>query len=127
MTPADVTQLLRSWQHSDPDALDRLLRILNAHLDWLAHARLHGGKRRAILPDHRIHPRGVHPAGRDPSVPWKNRTYFFALCARLMRCILIDRARARRSERSGGEVRQVQFPDWLGTQPLRSASTQAPR
>ncbi len=38
-----------------------------------------------------------------------------------MRRILIDRARARRSEKRGGEVQHVQFQDWLGAQPANDA------
>jgi RNA polymerase sigma factor (TIGR02999 family) len=40
-------------------------------------------------------------------VDWQNRAHFFALCARQMRCILTDQARARQSHKRGG-----------GTQPI---------
>jgi ECF sigma factor len=42
LSPADVTQLLRSWQHGDADALERLLPVVYDHLHRLAHARLRG-------------------------------------------------------------------------------------
>jgi len=45
-------------------------------------------------------------AGSAP-VAWENRTHFFAIAARMMRRILVDHARARRSLRRGGEDRPV--------------------
>jgi len=117
----DVTQLLRSWQHGDADALERLLPVVYDHLHRLAHARRRGEHAGQTLQTTAL----VHEAYLrlvDGShVPWQNRAHFFALCARLMRRILIDRARARRSEKRGGDVRHVQFQDWLGAQPANDA------
>ena len=117
MAPADVTQLLRSWQRGDADALDRLLPIVYAHLRRVAHARLRGeSSGRSLQTTELIHETYLRLVD-GTRVPWRNRAHFFALCARLMRRILIDRARARGSEKRGGEVRHVRFQDWLGAQP----------
>jgi RNA polymerase sigma factor (TIGR02999 family) len=117
MAPADVTQLLRSWQHGDADALDRLLPIVYAHLRRLAHARLRGeNSGRSLQTTELIHEAYLRLVD-GTHVPWRNRAHFFALCARLMRRILIDRARARRSKKRGGDARQVGFQDWRGAQP----------
>jgi RNA polymerase sigma-70 factor (ECF subfamily) len=117
LAPSDVTQLLRSWQHGDADALERLLPVVYDHLHRLAHARLRGENAGQTLQTTAL----VHEAYvrlvDGTHVPWTNRAHFFALCARLMRRILIDRARARRSEKRGGEVRHVHFRDWLGARP----------
>ena len=40
-------------------------------------------------------------------VDWQNRSHFFALAAQLMRRILVDHARRRRTKKHGGEVRMV--------------------
>ena len=37
-------------------------------------------------------------------ISWNDRTHFFALCARLMRRILVDRARARLRDKRGGAM-----------------------
>ncbi len=117
MTPADVTQLLRAWQHGDADALDRLLPIVYGHLRRVAHARLRGeNAQRSLQTTELIHEAYLRLVD-GAHVPWRNRAHFFALCARLMRRILIDRARARRSEKRGGEVSHVRFQDWLGAKP----------
>jgi RNA polymerase sigma factor (TIGR02999 family) len=46
-------------------------------------------------------------------VDWESRSHFFAIAARLMRRILVDRARARRSQKRGGEMRPVSFDEQL--------------
>jgi RNA polymerase sigma factor (TIGR02999 family) len=52
-------------------------------------------------------------------VPWQNRTHFYAVCARLMRRVLVDRARARRADKRGGDDRPIALADWQGSVPAR--------
>jgi ECF sigma factor len=49
-------------------------------------------------------------AGSGP-VAWNNRSHFFALAARMMRRIVVDHARARRSLRRGGQNRLVSLEE----------------
>jgi RNA polymerase sigma factor (TIGR02999 family) len=44
---------------------------------------------------------------------WQNRAHFFAVAAQLMRQILVDFARSRRSQKRGGEVVQVPLDEAL--------------
>jgi RNA polymerase sigma-70 factor (ECF subfamily) len=116
----DVTQLLLAWRQGDPDALDRLLPRVYAALRCLAHARM-----RAEAPGcqtlqttalvHEAHVRLVD----GTQVAWQNRVHFYAVCPPLMRRILVDRARARRSHKRGGDMRQVPFGEWLGAVPAQ--------
>jgi RNA polymerase sigma factor (TIGR02999 family) len=41
------------------------------------------------------------------SVDWQDRAHFFAVAARIMRRILVDAARARRSTKRGGRLQRV--------------------
>jgi RNA polymerase sigma-70 factor, ECF subfamily len=41
--------------------------------------------------------------------PWKNRTHFFAIAARLMREILVDHARSLRAQKRGGKNPHVRI------------------
>ena len=43
----------------------------------------------------------------QPQVDWQSRAHFFPLCARQMRRILTDQARARRSDKRGGGAQSV--------------------
>jgi len=46
-----------------------------------------------------------------PGVSWQNRAHFFAVCAKLMRRILVDRARARRAQKRGGGMAAPAFDE----------------
>ena len=46
-------------------------------------------------------------------VDWQNRTHFLAISARLMRRILVDVARSKRSQKRGGDAIRVTFDDAL--------------
>ena len=48
-----------------------------------------------------------------PHVRWQDRTHFFAVCAQLMRRILVDFARSRRYQKRGGGVRLVSLEEAL--------------
>ncbi len=117
VAPSDVTQLLLSWQEGDAEALERLLPLVYAELHRFAHARMQGEWARQTLQTTAL----VHEAYLrlvdGPRVPWTNRAHFFAVCARLMRRILVDRARARQSQKRGGEARPICLGDWMGAQP----------
>ena len=44
---------------------------------------------------------------------WQNRAHFFAVCAKLMRRILIDCARSRQCRKRGGEAPHVELDEAL--------------
>jgi RNA polymerase sigma factor (TIGR02999 family) len=108
-----VTQLLAAWTAGDASARDRLLPLVYDELRRVAQNRL------------RLEP---HPQTLQPTalvneaylrlveirrMSWQNRAQFFAMCARLMRQILVDAARARRSAKRGGGAVRVTFDEGL--------------
>lgn len=119
--PSGVTHLLLEWRRGESGAIDRLLPLVYAELCRIAHARM-----RAESPgDHTFQTTAlVHEAFvrlvDGAEVPWQDRVHFYAVCARVMRRILIDRARERRSLKRGADEREVPFGDWLGAVPARS-------
>lgn len=50
---------------------------------------------------------------RIENIPWQDRTHFYAVCAQMMRRILIDNTRARLSTKRGGDLRRVPLDDML--------------
>jgi len=121
LTPAvDVTQLLVAWRKGEPGALDALLSVVYGELRRLAHARM-----RAESPGlptlqttalvHEAYLRLVDCG----QVPWQDRTHFYAICARLMRRILVERARARRRPKRGGSQGPAGLADGVGEVPAR--------
>jgi RNA polymerase sigma factor (TIGR02999 family) len=47
------------------------------------------------------------------AVAWHDRAHFYAVCARLMRRILVDHARSRNYQKRGGGAQQVSFDEGL--------------
>jgi hypothetical protein len=54
-------------------------------------------------------------------IDWRNRAHFFALCARQMRRILTDQARARQSHKRGDGANAISLDDALVISPEPSA------
>ena len=51
--------------------------------------------------------------GMPKDVTWRDRAHFLAVCARVMRRILVDHARSRRSQKRGGHAAKVTFDEAL--------------
>src|SRR4051812_47818295 len=103
----DVTKLLRDWTGGDRSALDRLLPIVYEELRRTAVAYMtrertgHTLQATALINEAYLR---VIDLNR---IEWRDRTHFFALCAQMMRRILVDHARSRIYLKRGGGVRPV--------------------
>jgi RNA polymerase sigma factor (TIGR02999 family) len=101
---AEITRLLKAWGRGDSDALDRLTPLVYQQLHRMARAYM-----RRERPGHTLQATAlVNEAfvrlvdSRD--VDWTDRAHFFAVCARVMRRILVDAARTRAAVKRGGHV-----------------------
>jgi RNA polymerase sigma factor (TIGR02999 family) len=114
----DVTRLLLSWRQGQPEALDRLLPVVYSELRKIAHARMRAESPgcQTLQTTALVHEAYVRLVD-GTRVEWQNRAHFYAVCARLMRRILVDRARARCADKRGGEAHAVPFGDWIGAVP----------
>lgn len=102
-TAPSVTELLVSWSHGDPDALDRLTPLVYHELRVLARARMRGENEGHLLQTTAlIHEAYLRLVGLD--VDWQGRVHFFAMASQLMRRILVDFARAQRTAKRGGHL-----------------------
>ncbi len=98
--PADVIAALRS---GDRESLDRVVSLLYAELHEIAHRQLGrlapGGTLSTTALIHEAYLKLVDQS----RVQWNDRAHFLALSARVMRQVLVDRAKARvRLKRGGG-------------------------
>ena len=105
---AEITGLLKAWRHGDPAALDRLAPLVYERLHRLARGYMRNERR-----GHTLQPTAlVNEAflrlvdARD--LDWKDRAHFFAVCARVMRRILVDAARSRAAFKRGGQADRVE-------------------
>jgi RNA polymerase sigma-70 factor (ECF subfamily) len=103
----EVTVLLGDWRDGDEGALEKLIPLVQPELHRLAHhymSREHAGhtlQTTALLDEAYL--RLVDHTNRN----WQNRTHFVAATAQLMRRIMVDHARERRSLKRGGGALQV--------------------
>src|SRR5437870_1538306 len=107
----EVTQLLQDWTSGDKAALEKLAPMVFAELKRLA--RRHMAHER---PDHTLESgalvneaylRMVH----WPNARWQNRAHFFGMCARMMRQILVDHARARNYQKRCGDAQRISLDE----------------
>jgi len=97
----DITELLAAWSSGQREAMDRLIPLVYQQLLSLARRRMS-----LEAPDHTLRPTElVHEAFLRlvrSEIPAKNRAHFYAICAQLMRRILVDHARASLRDKRGG-------------------------
>ena len=96
---ADITTLLTSHSTGDVQATSRLFSVLYKNLKKLAAHYMKDERQ-----DHSLQPTAlVHEAYirliDGKRVTWLDKSHFFALAARQMRCVLIDHARARNAQK----------------------------
>jgi RNA polymerase sigma factor (TIGR02999 family) len=105
-TRLDITGLLQRWSNGEQTALAELTPLVYDELRRLARHRLASERQEQTLTTTAL----VHEAWLRlvtvKDARWQDRAQFFALCAQLMRRILVDHARARlRARRGGGALR----------------------
>lgn len=103
----EVTQLLVAWSEGDESALDRLIPLVNEELRRLAHHYISGERAGHTLQTTALVNEAYLRLVDSSRVQWHDRAHFFAVSAQLMRRILVDYARARRSQKRGGEMTRV--------------------
>jgi len=123
--PGEVTQLLQAWSHGDERALQELIPLIYRDLRHRAHRYM--GRERAghtLQTSALINEAYLRLAGGSP-VAWESRSHFFAIAARMMRRILVDHARTRRSLKRGGDERPIALDEeyLLAGQPTRDLVT----
>jgi RNA polymerase sigma-70 factor (ECF subfamily) len=109
----DVTQLLADVQNGRPDAASQLMPLVYEELRRLAR-----GQMRRERSDHTLQATAlVHEAYfrlvNQPERTWQNRTHFIRIAAQVMRRMLIDHARARRTAKREGGLHRVPLDEPL--------------
>ena len=117
----EITQLLQAWRQGDERALDRLTPQVYRELHRAARRCMsrerddHTLQTTALINELYLRLSDLKP------IDWQNRAHFFALCARQMRRILTDQARARQSHKRGDGARAISLDDVLAISPQPTA------
>ncbi|HSZ77221.1 MAG TPA: ECF-type sigma factor [Chthoniobacterales bacterium] len=104
---AEVTGLLLAWGGGDETALEKLIPLVYDELRRLAHRYMRQERTGHTLQTTALVHETYQRLLDTPRVRWQDRTHFFAICAQLMRRILVDHARSRGYQKRGGELRRV--------------------
>ena len=102
---ASATTLLHAWREGDRAAFDQLVPLVYSELRRMAGAYLRNEQAvQTLEPTALVHEAWVRMVGTsDPD--FTNRAHFLAIAARIMRQILVDRARARNTGKRNAGLR----------------------
>jgi RNA polymerase sigma factor (TIGR02999 family) len=102
---SEITTLLINWSEGDSSALEKLMPLVYAELRLLARRHLRKEQGLTLQTSDLVHEAYLKLVNQR-RVRWQTRTHFYAIASRLMRRVLVDRARSRnRIKRGDGAVK----------------------
>ncbi|MFN7914907.1 MAG: sigma-70 family RNA polymerase sigma factor [Vicinamibacterales bacterium] len=109
--PDDITRLLHEWAGGSADALPRLIELVYPELRRIAARHL-----RTERDGHTLQPTALVSEAymrlvEGPERQWQDRRHFFGVAAHVVRGILVDHARARRTQKRGSGRVTVQLTE----------------
>jgi len=113
--------LLLAWRCGDQTALGQLMPIVYEELRRRAHYCMNHERPGHLLQTTALVNEAYLRLTVSSKVEWKSRVHFFAIAAQLMRRVLVDAARERRSQKRGGEWAQVSLAEAIVIPQWRSA------
>jgi RNA polymerase sigma-70 factor, ECF subfamily len=107
----DITELLRAWSTGDRGALDDLVPLVYKELHLTAKRYMAWQSSNHLLQSTALVNELYLRLLKVGEVDWHDRGHFFAVCAQIMRCILIDYARAQLYAKRGGGMQHIPFDE----------------
>jgi RNA polymerase sigma factor (TIGR02999 family) len=117
----ELTAFLVAWSTGDESALQRLVPLVYSDLRLIAERQLRREPNARTLQTTALVNEAYLRLANRRSLNWQNRAHFFAVASRVMRHILVDLARGRRSERRGGGAPTFSLEEELVFSPDRGA------
>jgi RNA polymerase sigma factor (TIGR02999 family) len=120
--PSQITHLLHRWSDGDREALDELIPIVYERLHHLAHQRLrHEPSEQSLNTTGLVHEAYVKLV-QASECSFKDRNHFLAVASRVMRHLLVDRARGRNALKRGGGRPLLPLQDdiWAADRPTHT-------
>jgi RNA polymerase sigma factor (TIGR02999 family) len=111
--PGDISQLLVAWNGGDEAALQELIPLVYPELRRIA--RVHLARRASddTLESAALVNEAYLKLVRSQGIECHNREHFFAVCAQMIRRILVDHARNRRYAKRGGNMVHISLDNAL--------------
>jgi RNA polymerase sigma factor (TIGR02999 family) len=105
--PPDISGLLAAWSDGEQEALNCLMPLVYAELRRVARKRLGRQASQHSLESAALANEAYLRLVRGHAVHCENRLQFFALCAQIIRSIVVDHARKRRYAKRGGSAVRI--------------------
>ncbi|MCZ2080294.1 MAG: sigma-70 family RNA polymerase sigma factor [Bryobacterales bacterium] len=117
---AEVTGLLRAWSQGDQSAMEKLAPLVDRELRRIA--RRHMARQRAghVLQTTALVNEAYVRLIDAAKAEWRDRAHFFAVCAKIMRRILVDLERANRAAKRGEGLALLPLDELLVVAPERN-------
>ena len=112
-TQPDITGMLTAWNGGDGKALDRLMELVYPELRRIARRHLEHRQAGESLESAALANEAYLKLVRAGGIRCENRAHFLALCAQIIRRIVVDHARRRRFAKRGGAAVRVPLDDVL--------------
>ena len=116
-----VTELLQAWSNGDRTVEDCLWPIVFDELNRLAHRYMRRERQDHTLQTGALVNEAYMRLVDWRNAKWQNRAHFFGMCARIMRQILVDHARARGNQKRGIERQEMTLDESAIVSPQRGA------
>jgi RNA polymerase sigma-70 factor, ECF subfamily len=117
---AEVTRLLRAWGEGDQGALDQLTPMVYQELHRMAARYMHTERAGNSFQPTALVNEAYLRLVEVKEMRWQDRAHFFAVSAKMMRRILVDAARARRSGKRGGGGLKLNLDESIDGMPDRN-------
>ncbi len=113
----EITELLQAWNRGDEQALEKLTPLIYEGLHRSARRAMSRGRRGNSMQTTALINELYLRMVDLKRVTWQNRAHFFAICARLMRNILVDFFRAAQYQKRGGGAARVTLDESVAVSP----------
>ena len=107
----DISRLLSAWGNGEAGALDELIDMVHPELRRIARKHLAGRVPAQTLESAALVNEAYLKLVRADAIHFDSRLQFFALCAQIIRHILVDYSRNRRYAKRGGGVVRIPFDE----------------
>ncbi len=114
MPTTGVTQILEQIETGDPAAAEQLLPLVYDELRKLARQRLAQEKPgQTLQATSLVHEAYIRLVDVEYAQHWDSRGHFFSAAAEAMRRILVESARAKKSQKRGGDRLRIDLQDFV--------------
>ena len=120
-SPEEITRLLADWGRGDREALDRLAPLVHAELRGIARRQMSRERPGHTLQATALVNEAYLRLAGQGDFQYQDRAHFFAVCAQVMRHVLIDHARSHARDKRGGGALRVSLGEAEGLDAGRAA------